>query len=57
MQPAIHTVYNSIRGGCGTVNAITTEQPMLNAHAKSSTINLNPFDLKSLCTHNNVLSR
>jgi hypothetical protein len=48
------TGYNKIRGGLGTVAAMTRAQPMLRVQAKSSTQKRKGLDLKSLRIHWNV---
>lgn len=44
-QPVIHKLYSSTRGGLGTVNAMSNEQPMLIIQATTSTAKRNLLDL------------
>jgi hypothetical protein len=44
-HPAIHSMYNNNKGGLGTVNAITNEQPMLINQAMTSITKRNRLDL------------
>jgi len=44
-HPDIQTIYNSKRGGFGTVIAITTEQAIVISHAVNSTAKRRGWDL------------
>jgi hypothetical protein len=57
LQPIIQTGYIIIKGGCGTVKAIVTEQPMLISQAITSTVNLNELLCQSDFTHCQVGSK